>query len=153
MNDKQGEPKGFLESRLAHLFATVHPEDRGPYTPAEVAATINAQADGDKVISEVYVWQLKTGRRDNPTYRHLIALARFFGVSPAYFFPESETSRGEVPAEVAAAVRDDQIRDIALSATGLSSRSLKTIRDMVDNARALEQPAPPRRAQRARPQE
>jgi transcriptional regulator with XRE-family HTH domain len=91
------------------------------------------------------VWQLKTGRRDNPTYRHLIALARFFGVSPAYFFPESETSRGDVPAEVAAAVRDDQIRDIALSATGLSSRSLKTIRDMVDNARALEQPAPPRR--------
>lgn len=77
--------------------------------------------------------------------RHLIALARFFGVSPAYFFPESETARGEVPAEVAVAVQDDQIRDIALNATGLSSRSLKTIRDMVDNARALEQPAPARR--------
>jgi transcriptional regulator with XRE-family HTH domain len=147
MAEDPGQRGGLLESRLARLFATVHPEDRGPYTPAEVAAAIN-EAAGDKVISEVYVWQLKTGRRDNPTYKHVIALARFFGVSPTYFFPESDVERGSVPAEVAVALQDDKVRDIALRAAGLSGRSLKAISDMVDSARAMEEPAPSRRVQR-----
>lgn len=148
MTEDAGKPDGLLAARLGHLFATVHPEDRGPYTPAEVAAAIN-EATGAKVISEVYVWQLKTGRRDNPTYKHVIALARFFGVSPTYFFPEAETERGAVPAEVAVALQDDKVREIALRAAGLSDRSLKAISDMVDTARALEEPASARRGQRS----
>jgi hypothetical protein len=35
-------------------------------------------------------------------------------------------------------VNDDKVRDIALSAAGLSDASLKAIRDMIDNARAIE---------------
>ena len=147
MPEDPDRPAGLLQSRLARLFDTVHHEDSGPYTPAEVAAAIN-KAAGEKVISEVYVWQLKTGRRDNPTYKHVIALARFFGVSPTYFFPESETERGTVPADVAVALQDDTVRDIALRAAGLSDRSLKAISDMVDSARALEEPAQSRRGQR-----
>ena len=71
---------------------TVHPKDRGPYTPAEVAEAVN-QAASERVISSTYVWQLRTGRRDNPTQKHLSALAAFFGVSPMYFFKESEADR------------------------------------------------------------
>lgn len=145
--DESGQD-GLLASRLAHLFATVHPKDRGPYTPAEVAAAIN-EAAGDKVISEVYVWQLKTGRRDNPTYKHVIALARFFGVAPTYFFPDSETERGAIPAEVAAALQDDNVRNIALRSAGLSERALQTISDLVNNMRAIEEPQPTRRRARS----
>ena len=44
---------------------------------------------GERVISSTYVWQLRTGRRDNPTQKHLSALGAFFGVSPASALPLS----------------------------------------------------------------
>jgi hypothetical protein len=134
-------PDGLIASRLEHLFRTVHPAARGPYTPGDVAAAINAQA-GEDAISGQYIWLLRTGRRDNPTYKHLIAISRFFGVSPMYFFDETETERGAIPAEVTAALQDDAVRDLALRAAGLSEHSLKAISDMVDSARSLQaQPA------------
>ena len=43
-------PDGLIASRLEHLFRTVDPADRGPYTPGDVAAAINAEA-GEDVIS------------------------------------------------------------------------------------------------------
>jgi hypothetical protein len=59
-------------------------------------------------------------------------LSRFFRVSPTYFFDEAETERDAIPAEVALALRDDAIRDIALRSAGLSERSLKVIADTND---------------------
>jgi transcriptional regulator with XRE-family HTH domain len=128
---------GRLSDRLEYLFRTVHPKDRRPYTPGEVAEAVN-QAAGERVISSTYVWQLRTGRRDNPTQRHLSALAAFFRVSPMYFFEETEADRGAVPPELVAALKDDDVRDMALRATGLSERSLRAIRDMIESARAVE---------------
>jgi transcriptional regulator with XRE-family HTH domain len=129
--------EGLLADRLDGLFRTVHPKDRGPYTPAEVAEAVN-RAAGERVISSTYVWQLRTGRRDNPTQKHLSALAAFFGVSPLYFFEETEADRGAVPPELVAALKDDDVRDMALRAAGLSERSLRAIRDMIESARAVE---------------
>ena len=128
---------GRLADRLDDLFRTVHPKDRGPYTPAEVAEAVN-EAAGERVISSTYVWQLRTGRRDNPTQRHLSALATFFGVSPMHFFEETEADRDTVPPELVAALKDGDVRDMALRATGLSERSLRAIRDMIESARAVE---------------
>jgi|SRR5579863_9463227 len=130
-------PARLLADRLDRLFRTVHPKDRGPYTHAEVAGAINTAA-GDSVISATYLWQLRTGRRDNPTRKHLSALAAFFGVSPMYFFDDAEAGRDAVPAELIAALKDDSVREMALRAAGLSDRSLKAIRDMIENARAVE---------------
>jgi transcriptional regulator with XRE-family HTH domain len=129
--------RGPLADRLDHLFRVVHPKDRGPYTPAEVAAAVN-DAAGERVISSTYIWQLRTGRRDNPTQRHLSALAAFFGVSPLYFFGETETGRESVPPELAVALDDDELRGLTLRAAGLSERALRAIRDMIENARVLE---------------
>lgn len=126
-----------LADRLDRLFRTVHPKDRGPYTPAEVAEAVN-QAAGQRVISSTYIWQLRTGRRDNPTQKHLSALAAFFEVSPMYFFAEAEADRGAVPPELVVALKDDDVRDMALRAAGLSERSRRAIRDMIENARAVE---------------
>lgn len=41
-------PEGLFAERLDRLFRTVHPKDRGPYTPAEAAEAINGAA-GEKV--------------------------------------------------------------------------------------------------------
>ena len=129
-------PQGQFARRLDHLFRTVHPQDRGPYTPAEAAAGIN-QAAGERVVSATYLWLLRTGERSNPTLRHLLAIARFFGVPPVYFL-DTDADREGLPAEVIAALADDNIRDLALRAAGLSGRSLRAIADMVDSARTVE---------------
>jgi transcriptional regulator with XRE-family HTH domain len=130
-------PKGLFAERLDHLFRTVHPKDRGPYTPAEVADAINEAAD-DRVVSGTYLWLLRTGERDNPTMKHIIAIARFFGVSPTYFFPDDAMQQNAVPAELTAALSDDKVREMALRAAGLSDRSLRAITDMISSARAVE---------------
>ena len=137
MAEKADQPETLLARRLDHLFRTVHPKDRGPYTHAEVADAVN-KAAGDGVISGTYVWQLRTGRRDNPTRKHLSALAAFFGVSPMYFFDDAEAGRDAVQAELITALKDGSVREMTLRAAGLSDRSLKAIRDMIESARAVE---------------
>lgn len=130
-------PEGHFARRFDRLLRTVHPKDRGPYTPAEVAEAINAAA-GERVVSGTYLWLLRTGQRDNPTMRHLIAISRFFGVPPTYFFPDDAMQRDSVPAELAAALSDDKVREMALRAAGLSDRSLTAITDMINSARTVE---------------
>jgi ESX-1-secreted protein regulator len=137
MGENSDAPKGLLASRLEHLFQTTRGDDGQPLSAADVAAAINAAAGGH-VIGATYVWQLKTGRRANPTYKHLLALSRFFGVPPTYFFDEADLERGATPPDVAAALRDDDVREIALRAAGLSERTLKALRAMIDSARTME---------------
>jgi transcriptional regulator with XRE-family HTH domain len=143
-------PDGFLARRLTHLFETVHEGKDRPCSPDEVADAIN-EVNDEQTISGVYIWKLKTGRKDNPTYKHLLALANFFGVPPTYFFPQSETGSQELPVEVTNALRDDRLRDLVLRQAGLSERSLSTISDMVDSARAFDEAHPRRSGGRARP--
>ena len=138
MPDDMPHPDALLARRLDHLFRTVHPADRKGFTPAEVAAAINGAA-GERVTSGTYLWQLKTGRRDNPTYKVLLGLAGFFGVSPTYFFEDAAVERGAMPPEVEAALRDDKVRDIALRAAGLSERSLQVISETISLARERDQ--------------
>ena len=90
------------------------------------------------MISGTYLWLLRTGQRDNPTLKHLIAIARFFGVPPTYFFPDDTLEATAVPADLAAALGDTHVREMALRAAGLSDRSLKAITDMIDSARTVE---------------
>lgn len=130
---------GTFASRLDRLFELVRRDDGEQYAPQDVADTIN-EAAGEKVISGTYVWQLRTGRRTNPTRRHMLALALFFGVPPAYFFDDGDNARTE-STEAEAVLRDDRIRDITLRTVGLSERSLKMISDIVDNAREIDPPS------------
>jgi transcriptional regulator with XRE-family HTH domain len=129
-------PEGHFAERLDLLFRTVYPKDRGPYTPADAAEAINTEA-GERIVSGTYLWLLRTGRRDNPTMKHLIAISRFFRVPPTYFFPE-DTARDTMPAELMAALSDDNVREMTLRAAGLSDRSLKAITDMINSARTVE---------------
>jgi transcriptional regulator with XRE-family HTH domain len=136
--DDAPHPDILLARRLDHLFRTVHPAGRKGYTPAEVAAAVN-EAAGERVTSGTYLWQLRTGRRDNPTYKVILGLADFFGISPTYFFEDAAVDRGAMPPEVEAALRDDKVRDIALRAAGLSERSLQVISETISLARERDQ--------------
>lgn len=136
--------KGDLAAKVNHLFRTVRPRTGGEYSFEEVAAAI--RATGGPTISATYLWQLRKGQRDNPTKRHLEALAGFFGVPPAYFFDDAEAERIDAELALLDALRDTPVRQIALRASGLSTKSLETIAEMVDRVRELEglpQPSTP----------
>lgn len=128
--------EGVLAARVDHLFRTVRADDGGEYTFEEVAEAIRAK--GGPTISATYLWQLRKGVRDNPTKRHVEALASFFGVPPAYFFDDAEAARIDAELALLNALRDAPVRQLALRARGLSDKSLATIADMVERVRELE---------------
>ncbi|MFD4538161.1 XRE family transcriptional regulator [Kitasatospora sp. NPDC058397] len=128
---------GSIASRLNHLFETVHPADRGPYTNPEVAQAINAKA-GHQVLGPTYLWQLRKGKRTDPTHSRLTAIADFFGVSPLYFYEEEMAKRTDEQLRLAGALRNASIRQMVLDADGLSERSMAAITTMIQSARAME---------------
>ncbi|MFD5466005.1 XRE family transcriptional regulator [Kitasatospora sp. NPDC127059] len=119
-----------LAARIEALFHTVRRPDREQYTNEEVARACR-EATGES-FSTTYLWQLRTGRRDNPTKRHLEALAQFFQVPPAYFFDERQGA--EIAKELAllGALRDAGVRSLALRVVGLSPEGLDTVSELVD---------------------
>jgi transcriptional regulator with XRE-family HTH domain len=125
-----------LAERVDHLFRTVRPGSRGEYSFEEVARSL--QARGGPTVSATYLWQLRKGLRDNPTKRHLEALADFFGVPPAYFFDDAVAARIDAELDLLVAMRDAAVRQIALRAVGLSPESLSAIADMIERVRQLE---------------
>jgi transcriptional regulator with XRE-family HTH domain len=126
--------------RLNHLFATVQPAGRGPYTNAEVA--------GSTGLAESLIGYLRSGKRANPTLHTLSALGRHFGVSAAYFVDD------QVAAQVTAlltqlrllelvggALQRDEVRELVARLAGLSAESIAAMSVVVDQLSRLEQPA------------
>jgi transcriptional regulator with XRE-family HTH domain len=126
--------------KLNRLFATVHPASRGtPYSNKEAAAAIR-EAGGS--ISDVYIWQLRTSRRTNPTKEHIEALAGFFGVNPAYFFDEEAARRTIADLQTLDKLRRLNVQQVSLRTVlqhkGLSPESQEIIQQMVDRCLELE---------------
>lgn len=119
-----------LAERIERLFRTVRRPNREPYSNEEVARACR-EASGES-FSTTYLWQLRTGRRDNPTKRHLEALAQFFQVPPAYFFEDEQSARIAEELVLLGALRDAGVRDVALRAVTLSPEGLGTISDMIE---------------------
>jgi transcriptional regulator with XRE-family HTH domain len=120
-----------LAHKLEHLFQTVHPRGRGPYSNNEVAAAI-----GD--VSGTYIWQLRKGLRTNPTKRHIEALAQFFKVDPAYFFDDVEADRIDERLALLATLRDAGVSNVAARLVGLSPGSLEVVSSVLAQLRELE---------------
>jgi len=135
---ESGAPElGVLAARLEHLIATVHPRNRGPYTNEEIAEGVNKKA-GWKATSTTGIWQLRKGVRNDPSYPRLLAIANWFGVKPEYFYDEDVARNTDEQLDVLAAMRDNDVRDVALRSSRLSPKSLAAIKAMIDAAYALE---------------
>ncbi|MFJ9523106.1 helix-turn-helix domain-containing protein [Kitasatospora sp. NPDC101801] len=142
MPDENPAEGGVVAQRLTHLFSTVHPAGRKPYGTTEVAKAINEKA-GEQILSPTYLWQLKTGKRTDPTHSRLKAIADFFGVQVAYFYEDDTARRTDEQLELAAALSNPLVRRLALAANGLSGDSLDAMLTMIQTARRIEglQPA------------
>lgn len=125
-----------LAQKLDRLFRSVRRADGREYSYRDVATEVERRCQ--VTVSPSYIWQLRTGQRDNPTVRHIEALAAVFGVSPSYFLntPEAEHTQEELA--LLAALRDLSVRHLALRAQGLSPESLAPVRELVERVRELE---------------
>jgi len=128
-----GPPRPSLADKINRLFEVMHPRGRGPLSNEEVAAEITA--GGGATISASYLWLLRTGKRNNPTASHLEALARYFGVTPAYFFDEEVAGDIERELDLLKAMRDAGVKHLALRASGLTPDVLSAITVMLEQAR------------------
>ncbi|MFJ9445995.1 XRE family transcriptional regulator [Kitasatospora sp. NPDC101235] len=126
-----------LADRIDRLFLTVCRPDGEQYTHEEVARACR-EATGE-TFSATYLWQLRHGRRDNPTKRHLEALAKFFQVPVTYFFDDARGD--EIAKEIAflGALRNAGVRNVALRAVNLSPDGLDTVSDIIDTIARREQ--------------
>jgi transcriptional regulator with XRE-family HTH domain len=125
----------FSAKKLDHLMRTVHPAGRGPYSYAEVARAIG---EGGGQISATYIWQLRTGVKNNPTVAHLNALADFFGVRPSYFLDDDESERVDAGLALLTTLRDAGARQVAARLPGLSDDSLEALGQMAELLRRRE---------------
>ncbi|WP_228718500.1 XRE family transcriptional regulator [Kitasatospora acidiphila] len=119
-----------MAERIERLFQTIRRPNREAYSNEEVARACR-EATGES-FSAVYLWQLRTGRRDNPTKRHLEALAQFFQVPATYFFEVESGDRIADELLLLGALRDAGVRDVALRAATLSPQGLTTISDLIE---------------------
>ncbi len=119
-----------LTDRIDRLFQVVRRPNGEQHSHEEVARACR-ESTGES-FSAVYLWQLRTGRRDNPTKRHLEALAAFFQVPPAYFFDDEQGRALAEEIELLGALRNSAVRDLALRAVTLSEEGLGTVADIVE---------------------
>ena len=119
-----------LAQKIDALFRAVRRPNREQYSHEEVARACR-EASGES-FSATYLWQLRTGRRDNPTKRHLEVLAQFFQVPVSYFFDDAKGAAVARELELLTALRDAGVRDIALRAVNLSPESVGAVRDIID---------------------
>jgi transcriptional regulator with XRE-family HTH domain len=124
-----------LARRINHLFATVHPAGRGPYTNTEVATAITAEGES---ITDAYIGLLRQGKRNNPTYNHLKGLAQFFGVNVDYFFDDAIATKIDSELELLVAIRDSDVMQIALRSRDLTPQNRNAILTIIDQVRQLQ---------------
>lgn len=132
----EDEGPGELARRLDRLFRTAHPRGKDEISYREVAKAIEDK--GGPKISASYLHALRTGAKDNPTKRHLEAIADFFRVPAAYFFDDELGRRIDSQLELLESLRDSGVRHIALRAKDLSPESVDMIREIIDRLPKIE---------------
>jgi transcriptional regulator with XRE-family HTH domain len=131
---------GTLAEKTEWLFQNVRdPADGQLYSNARIAAKIEECMPGFTVTATT-IWNIRTGKSENPSWRLIEGLAKAFGVSPLYFSEDDESSAKQTQEELAllAALRDSSVRQLALRAHGMTSASLETVLELVERVRQLE---------------
>jgi len=137
-----GIPTG-LAGRVERLFEVIEdPKTGETYTSASIAR----MSLGD--LTEEDVEGLRSGSVTDPPLSHVVALARAFGVEPSYLV--DGTGEALTGAEVARALSDEEVREIALGCARLPRREKGIVVGIVRQFEAIgatdrsEQGTPPR---------
>jgi transcriptional regulator with XRE-family HTH domain len=122
-----------LGAKVNWLIDRAHPAGRGPYSNNEVAALIKDATGED--VSYTTIWKLRNGQAQNPQKRLIEALAKTFGVPPAFFFDDYDDQAGLLheQVELLALARDARISSAQLRAIlELSPQARQAIISLVE---------------------
>jgi len=144
--DPDGPPLRTLADKVNWLIDRAHPAGRGPYSNAEITALIE-MVTGEQ-FSHTTIWKLRNGQAANPQMRLIGALARTFGVPPAFFFAGYDDQQAGLlreQVELLALVRDTGVTSAQLRALlELSPGARQAVADLIANtARTEAQRRPP----------
>lgn len=98
---REGDGEMYSISEIAREVTRLYVEDLVAARTAEMKAAGASAQDIERMVEETrqerlldrtYLGDLIRGRRDNPTKYVIKYLARFFGVSPAYFFSDGDAT-------------------------------------------------------------
>lgn len=124
-------PRGDVETRtlaqkIEWLIQNRWPAQQpGPGNNVEIAAAITRETGED--ISSTTIWKLRTGRSDNPQFKTLKALARFFNVPIGYFGDDDS----------AEAVEDRVAAETLIGGSGLNREALRALVELSPDSRRL----------------
>lgn len=129
---------GALADRLDRLFDRIRKPDGSAYSLREAADAITAAGEP---ISHTYIGQLRTGKKADPTLRHLRALARFFGVPVEYFTSDELAADVDKELDLAAALQQVRARTVALrnSVIPEAQSAIDALTELLGVIRVLEQ--------------
>lgn len=134
------QPLLTLADKVNWLIDQARPARRGPYSNAEVAALIQ-KVTGEE-FSHTTVWKLRNGQAANPQMRLISALARTFGIPPAFFFDDYDTSQAEQlreHVELLALMRDSGVTSAQLRAlAALPPAARQAVTDLIEHTTQTE---------------
>lgn len=129
----QDTERSTLAEKLNMLFLLKRMGDGS--RPGNEAAEEHIRASGGPTISATYIWQLRKGIKDNPTKRHLEALAAFFGVPVTYFFDGEEAEEIGRELGVVRDLRERGLYDVVtrMREADLSPESVELVERLVEH--------------------
>ncbi len=134
-----------LAEKIDHLLTIRAEMDADGKPSYKKVATEIAKLSGES-FSAAYLWQLHRGERNNPTLRHLRAMALYFDV-PVSYFTDDDVARGMINEEILARRElDKSMTDSGVSTVflrgdlaALSPEGKRMAANMIHQLRELEQ--------------
>lgn len=118
-----------LAGRLTWLFQHVTKQGGVEYTLQEVA---DGTAQLGHRVTVSAIWKIRNGVTQKPSYLTLQTLAQFFNVSAGFFYDPELTGTDLDEAELAAVMRDEGVKNIALRSSQLDEAGRKAILNMLN---------------------
>jgi ESX-1-secreted protein regulator len=135
-----------LADKMNWLIEHAHPAGRGPYSNNEVCFLI-FKATGEQ-ISHTTIWKLRNGQQTNPQMRVIDALAKAFGVPPAFFFDDYDEEKLGLlqdQVELLALIRDAKITSAEFRALlGLGPEGRQAVAGLIERVARAEGQTPRR---------
>ena len=134
-DDPADRPLRTLADKVNWLIDRAHPAGRGPYSNAEVSALIE-KVTGEE-FSHTTIWKLRNGQAANPQMRLISALARTFGVPPAFFFDDYDDEQAGLlldQVELLTLMRDSGVTSAQLRAlAALTPGARQAVADLIEH--------------------
>lgn len=124
-----------LARKLDRLFDAVPKPGGGRYSNESAA---QALAELGVTVTAQHLWHLRTGRRDNPSFRLLEGISRLFGVPIGYFSDEAIERQVSEQIATLASLRDSGVRSLLMRTQGVSPQNVQHLGAILEQIRRME---------------